>query len=307
MRRPPEWSSRPRSGRPWGHPARPDRRRWPARAARLARLARGGWWPGYRPGGGSLRHPVLVGVGALATMLVVSWAALGSSLLDVDHIEVVGSSHVSPAGAVAAAGVSPGVPLMAVDPGQGAARLQAIPWVRRAEVRRLFPNRIRISLEERRPAAWAARPEGGFVLLDDTGRVLVEAPRRPEGLPEVTGMGSPPVPGDWLPAARPLLRTVAALPDGLRRQVTMAGVAGSGVTLRLAGVPEVRFGPPRELAAKAAALASLLERLGGRSVAFVDVQVASAPVVGPVAPPPAPRVPPAASPAAPKAAPRPRN
>jgi cell division protein FtsQ len=246
-------------------------------------------------------------VGALAAIVVLSWAALGSSLLDVDRIEVLGSSQVSPEGAVAAAGVSPGVPIMAVDPVRGAARLEALPWVLRAEVRRLFPNRVRISLEERRAAASAARPGGGFVLLDESGRVLAEAPQRPEGLPEVTGLGAPPTPGQWLSAARPVLRTVAALPDSLRRQVTMAGVAGSGVTMRLGAVPEVRFGPPRELAAKAAALASLLERLGGRPVAFVDVQVASAPVVGPVAAPPAPRAPTAAPPAVPKAAPRPRD
>jgi cell division protein FtsQ len=246
-------------------------------------------------------------VGTLAAILALAWAVLGSPLLDVDRIEVLGSSQVSPEGAVAAAGVAPGVPIMAVDPVRGAVRLEAIPWVRRAEVRRFFPNRVRISLEERLAAASAARPGGGFVLLDESGRVLAEAPQRPQGLPEVTGLGAPPAPGHWLPAARPVLRTVAALPDGLRRQVTMAGVAGSGVTLRLGAVPEVRFGPPRELAAKAAALASLLERLGGRRVAFVDVQVASAPVVGPVAVLPAPRTPPTASPAAPRVRQRPRD
>jgi cell division protein FtsQ len=231
---------------------------------------------------------VLGGAAALAGVLAMAWVAQGSPLLDVDRVEVLGSSQVPPERAATAAEVDRGKPIMAVDPSRGAARLEALPWVRRAEVRRLFPNRVRIWLEERRAAAWMVHPAGGFAVLDETGRVLAEATERPEGLPEVTGLGPAPAPGQWLPEARPVLRTVAALPDGLRRQVRAAGVAASGVTLRLASVPEVRFGAPRELAAKAAALASLLERLGGRPVAFVDVQVASAPVVAPA---PAPAVP----------------
>jgi cell division protein FtsQ len=250
---------------------------------------------------------VVAGAAALLGVFTLAWAAQGSPLLDVDRVDVVGASRVAPERAVAAVGVSPGTPLMAVDPARGAARLEALPWVRSAEVRRLFPNRIRIALEERKAAAWAARPEGGFAVLDDTGRVLAETPQRPEGLPELTGLGVPPVPGQWLGEAGSVLRTVAALPDGLRKQVTAAGVVGSGVTLRLASVPEVRFGPPRELPAKAAALASLLERLAGRPVAFVDVQVPSAPVVGPVVAPPAPHPVPAAPSPASGAPKRPRD
>jgi cell division protein FtsQ len=318
MRRPPEWS-RPRPGvRPGGHPSRPVRRRWPSGAARLARWlapgrlvggarrvvpgrlgARGGWWPNRRRGPG-VQHPVLLGLGGLAVFVTLVWGTLQSSVLDIDHVEVYGSSQISAETAATVAGVVRGQPLMAVDPRRGEVLLEGLPWVGRARVQRLFPNSIRITLEERRAAAAAARPEGGFVLLDDSGRVLAESPQRPEGLPEVTGAGAPPVLGAWLPAARPMLRTVAALPTRLRRQVTAAAMAGNGVTLRLGAVPEVRFGPPSELPAKTAALVSLLERLAGRAVLFVDVQVPSAPVVGPI---PAP----AAAHSAAAAGPKPRD
>jgi cell division protein FtsQ len=224
--------------------------------------------------------------------LTVTWGTLQSSVLDIDHVEVFGSSQIPTETAATVAGVFRGQPLMAVDPHRGEALLEALPWVGRARVQRKFPNRVRISLDERRAAAAAARPEGGFVLLDDSGRVLAESPQRPEGLPEVTGAGVPPLPGAWLPAARPMLRTVAALPNRIRRQVTAAAMAGNGVTLRLGAVREVRFGPPSELPAKTAALVSLLERLAGRAVLFVDVQVPSAPVVGPI-PAPAATHPPA--------------
>jgi hypothetical protein len=79
---------------------------------------------------------------------------------------------------------------------------------------------------------------------------------------------------------------VAALPDALRKQVTDATLAGDAVTLHT-GSREIRVGPPTQLAAKVAALSVLLERVGNRSVAAVDVRVPQAPVVVPTAATPA--------------------
>ena len=50
---------------------------------------------------------------------------------------------------------------------------------------------------------------------------------------------------------------------------------------------EIRIGPPTQLAAKVAALGVLLERVGSRSVAVLDVRVPQAPVVVPVVSTPA--------------------
>ena len=97
------------------------------------------------------------------------------------------------------------------------------------------------------------------------------------------GAGATPAPGAVLAAARPALDVVAALPEALRRQVTNATLDGEAVTLHT-GVREIRFGPPTQLAAKVAALSVLLDRIGSRSVAFVDVRVPQAPVVGPTVP-----------------------
>jgi hypothetical protein len=68
--------------------------------------------------------------------------------------------------------------------------------------------------------------------------------------------------------------------------VTDATLVGEAVTLHT-GVREIRIGPPIQLPAKVAALSVLLARVGSRSVAFLDVRVPQAPVVGPNAPTPA--------------------
>jgi hypothetical protein len=99
----------------------------------------------------------------------------------------------------------------------------------------------------------------------------------------VIGAGVTPAPGSTLTAARPALDVVAALPDAIRRQVTSATLDGESVTLHT-GLREVRIGPPAQLAAKVAALSVLLERVGSRSVAVLDVRVPQAPVVVPTAP-----------------------
>ena len=162
-------------------------------------------------------------------------------------------------------------------------RLLALPWVKTAIVERAFPNTVRILLTERVAVASAVRPAGGWVLLDGEGRVLAEQPDRPGGLPEVTGAGATPALGSPMAAARPALDVVAALPDAIRRTVTSANLDGES-SHAPRRVREIRIGPPTQLAAKVAALSVLLERVGSRSVAFLDVRVPQAPVVGPLAP-----------------------
>jgi cell division protein FtsQ len=244
----------------------------------------------------SLASQVLCGVLAVGCFGAATWVVLRSGLLDIDRIEVLGASRLTSEQAAAAAGLRVGEPMAAVDAEAARADLEAVPWVRAARVERAFPNLVRVHLEERLPMASSAGPAGGYAVLDETGRVLSLHPERPAGLPEITGAGPPPPPGQWLPAASPVLQVVRVLSEPLRRQVTQGAAVGGSVVLRV-GEREVRFGPPEQLEAKAAALSALLGHLGARPVAYVDVRVPSAPVVGPplLAPPTASRPSPAPS------------
>ena len=225
----------------------------------------------------------LVGaVAAIGLFTGATWTTTHSALLDVDHIKVSGGVVVTPEQAVAGAGLHRGVPMASVDPAAAERRLRRLPWIDTARVDRAFPNTVRIHLTERVAVAAAARPAGGWVVLDATSRVLADRPDRPEGLPELVGVGETPAPGTTLPAARPALDVVAALPESIRHSIRTVNVAGESVTLHT-GVREIRIGPPAQLAAKMAALSVLLERVGGRSVAVLDVRVPQAPVVVPTA------------------------
>ncbi|MBA3625507.1 MAG: FtsQ-type POTRA domain-containing protein [Methylibium sp.] len=50
--------------------------------------------------------------------------------------------------------------LFTIDLAQAQAAFEAVPWVRRATVRRVWPDRLEVTLEEHRPAAWWQVGEG---------------------------------------------------------------------------------------------------------------------------------------------------
>lgn len=146
---------------------------------------------------------VLAAVAAIALFTGASWTTTRSALLDVDHIEVSGGALVTPDQATAGAGLRRGLPMVSVDAAAAERRLRHLPWVDTALVERAFPNTVRIHLTERVASAIAARPDGGWVVLDGGGRVLAERPDRPGELPQVIGAGATPVPGHrWPPPAR---------------------------------------------------------------------------------------------------------
>ena len=231
----------------------------------------------------TLAGRLLAAVAAMGLFTGATWTTTHSALLDVDHIEVSGGVVITPEQAVAGAGLRRGLPMASVDPAAAERRLGQLPWVDTAQVDRAFPNTVRIQLTERVAVAVAPGPDGGWAVLDRTGRVLAERPDRPAELPELIGVGETPAPGAALAAARPALDVVVALPESIRASIRTVNLAGESVTLHT-GVREIRIGPPTHLAAKAAALSVLLERVGGRSVAVLDVRVPQAPVVVPTAP-----------------------
>jgi cell division protein FtsQ len=65
-----------------------------------------------------------------------------------------------------------GAPILAFDLIAARARVEALPWVRRATVERMLPDTILLSIEERKPLAiWQHR--GKFALIDEQGEVIL--------------------------------------------------------------------------------------------------------------------------------------
>ena len=100
-------------------------------------------------------------VGGLAALVVIAATVQGTALgaawlarsprFAVTAIEVSGQSRLTRDDIVAAAGISPGANVFALDPREIVARLEALPLIRHAEVVRNFPDRVTLIVEERRP------------------------------------------------------------------------------------------------------------------------------------------------------------
>ena len=200
---------------------------------------------------------------ALAGLIaIVAWVLLGSWLLAVRSVVVTGTRLVPASEVLAVAGVEPGTPLIRVNAGQVAARIETIRQVQSAQVTRAWPDRVVIVVRERTSALAVAAPGGGFDLVDSDGVIVRWAARRPADLP----LYPAPAPGTAVTSLRgdPDLAAAAAvlgeLPAQLRPAVeSVSAPSPDQVTLRLPGGITVVWGDASDAPRKAQELTVLMQ------------------------------------------------
>lgn len=228
---------------------------------------------------GRRRLRFLMTVLLILTFTVGGWVAVRSPLLDVDRVQVEGADHTLPRTIVHEAAVHGGQAMIDVDEGRAARRIEALPWVAHATVRRHWPSTVRISVIERRPEAVTRLDDGRWAMLDATARVLDIVPDPPGGI-AVEGVGSGAPPGAELSGAKAPLAVVTALsPQLAARTAAVAAVEGGQIELKLNPRGIVRLGPPDDLPAKLSAVETILARVDTRNLATLDVRLPSSPVL----------------------------
>lgn len=235
-----------------------------------------------------------VAIGIAVAVLLVAGAVgtLLSPILALRRIDVVvrpGSGGAGPGtpgrtGLARESGLSLGTPLVEVCASCAAARLDHLPEVRTATVRRRWPNGVLLEVTLRTPVA-AVAVGRGWALVDGAGRVLAVVAAPPSDLARIEGSAFQhlPPPGAIGDATlRWGAAVAAALPSRVRAAVAAIDLeAGGQVTLRLEEGTRVELGRSGALAAKMEALATVLARVPLAGVATVDVTVPSAPVLQP--------------------------
>jgi cell division protein FtsQ len=89
----------------------------------------------------------------------------------VKHVDVVGEGRISEAQVLAVLGVKSGDYLFDMDIKSAQSRVQSLNWVDTAVVRRLWPNRVSVYINERSPyALW--QKNGTLNLVDKSGDVI---------------------------------------------------------------------------------------------------------------------------------------
>jgi len=222
---------------------------------------------------------VLVAVVVLAGAAVGSWFLLHTPMFSAKVVTVEGAVHTPAASVAAAAGLASHPPLLDVNTGAAATAIEALPWVKSAQVRRSWPDGVRITLTSaRRPPSW---PTTGA----STGRRHWQGPGQPA---ERAERACPPrgarhrAGGRGLtqPGGRPGLAVLTSLPAAFAAQVSTVSVDATGqVSLALTSPVSVLLGSTAELPAKYEDVASLLAGANLHPGDVLDVTVPDSPVV----------------------------
>ena len=228
---------------------------------------------------GRRRMRALIVAGSVIVAAGLVFLVVNSPFLDVDRVEIVGAKHLTSNEVRAAARVHRHDALLFVHADAAARRLESLPWVERASVRREFPGTVRIVITEYVPVAYV-RAGTGAVLLAENGRAIarVSAPAPSSGI-EIRGVRRAPTVGELLspPEAAGI---VPQLPPALAQQTVAVNVGGNGIALDLARGGAIRLGDASDLDAKAAAALAVLARNGSTSFAYIDVSTPDTPVLG---------------------------
>jgi len=141
--------------------------------------------------------------------------------LSIGEVEILGHRFTSDTDVYAALALEAAQSLVTFDVRAARQRIEALPWVLRADIKRVLPGRLRVVIEERQAVAiWM---DGGRNrLVDRTGRVLADLSTAERiALPRITGAGAPGAVGALLAAIEPhpqlAVRLVAAHRVGERR------------------------------------------------------------------------------------------
>ncbi len=194
--------------------------------------------------------------------------------------------HTSDAAIVAAAGLDRHPPLIGLDPGTTAGRVEALPYIAAAKVHRHWPDGVEIQVTERVPVAQMAGPGASWSTLDGNGRTLQVRPGRAPGpvvlIVHTADGGVPPAPvGDTLPAtASAGLAVSRTLPPAFAAQVVSVTEApDQTVSLALTSGITVQMGTASDLPSKYEDVAAIVAHASLRGATTIDVTVPQSPTV----------------------------
>jgi cell division protein FtsQ len=116
----------------------------------------------------------VVGALALVTLAALAFQALGRMpLFALQAIQVEGEVDRNSANTIRANAAPKLVGnFFSIDLGKARAAFESVPWVRRAVVRRVWPNRLVVRLEEEDPQALWASPDGNDRLVNRFGELF---------------------------------------------------------------------------------------------------------------------------------------
>ncbi|MFI5046075.1 MAG: cell division protein FtsQ/DivIB [Acidimicrobiia bacterium] len=224
------------------------------------------------------RRRLAVVVGALLVVGTAAWMVSRSPLLDVDHVVVQGNARVAPEEILASSGVAPGDAMVWLDRGGAARAIEALPWIRTAQVHREWPGTVDITVRERVAVGWVDAGDGRALVVDGAGRALEVDAAAPPGLPELLEVAPAPVGASISPSGGAWL--AGHLTTDELAAIRSISVVDQHATLVVTSGQEVRFGRLTQVGQKMLAAIAVLLQPGIGTATYIDVSAPSTPVAG---------------------------
>jgi cell division protein FtsQ len=204
---------------------------------------------------------VVGGNGMTMLSAATAWAGFA-----IQNVKISGQSETNEVDVLAALDIGTYPSLLTLDLDAARSRIEGLPWVKRAALKKLFPDTVEITIAERDPfATW--QHDGTVSLVDADGKVIADdTGGRYDTLPRVVGAGAAVKAASYaaLLASQPAIATEAKagiLVSGKRWTI----VLDNGVELML----------PEENPADALATIAALDRdkhLLSREISAVDLR-----------------------------------
>jgi cell division protein FtsQ len=212
---------------------------------------------------------------AVIAVVVGGLAVLGSSLFDVQDVEVEGAVYTDEDALAGIVEDLRGSPVLRIDTDDVERQVEQIPWVRDARVTTDFPHGVKIEIAERQPALAFEGDDGRYRVIDDEGRVLDVLDGQPVDYllltsPEAPALGAGRFAPEGFGAAASLVEALTPRMSARAESVSVTP-DGSDLRLTLRGGTEVRFGAAEDLIVKLVRLQTVLEDHAGEPLSVIDV------------------------------------
>jgi cell division protein FtsQ len=202
-----------------------------------------------------------------AVRLIVDMTAAAG--LRLEALTVEGRRMTAADDVLAALDIGRGAPILTIDVAEARAALEALPWVKAAQVERRLPDTVHVVIQEREPyALW--QQGARYTLVDRDGHPIVTVPEADRSLPLLVGPDAPQHAAalfadlDGVPELA--ARVKAAVRVGGRRWNVYLDTYEGGIAVRL---------PEADVPAAWQRLAALERdyRILARDLAFIDLRL----------------------------------
>lgn len=211
----------------------------------------------------------------VALLAVVAWLLLGSRLLVVRSVEVIGTDRLDSDSVAAAVDVPTGTPLARVDTDEAAGRASELRLVESAEVTRGWPATLHVRITERTPRL-SIKVGDGYRLVDHDGIRIADSSTRPQRYPLISITGE----AEGNAAIAEAASITDGMPDAVLGKVDAIDAADpSDITLILDDGASVAWGDSERTKEKSDILTILMEEHSTGAERHYDVSAAGMAVV----------------------------